>query len=352
MKRFYFLISICFMLMLVPRCVCASDIFSNYIVMDMESGRVFYEKASDEKRLPASTTKIMTLVVGLENSNLSDVVRVGDEILTMDGSNIYVEIGENILMQDLMYGMILRSGNDASMVIAKNAGGTVDNFVKLMNEKARSLGLKNTVFNNPSGLDDYEKNITTVRDLSLIYRYGYRNKIFRDIVGSKTYSSSSDKKSYYFVNRSKIINMDKRITGAKTGYTPDAGRVLVSSASNGDLDVVISSISKIDYGYGEHINFYNSVFSKYRKYMILDKYHFDVNSNFKGKLYIKDSFSYPVSSEEKDKIDKKIVYNGKKDGVVGEVLVYLDSDLIHKEKLYLKKDKINFFDRIKAFFGV
>ena len=112
----------------------------------------------------------MTLVVALENSELTDVVKVGNEILTMDGSNIYTEVGESILMQDLLYGMILRSGNDAAMTVASHAGGNVKNFVKLMNEKARSLGLRNTVFNNPTGLDDYEKNMTTVRDLSLIYR--------------------------------------------------------------------------------------------------------------------------------------------------------------------------------------
>ena len=144
--------------------------------------------------------------------------------------------------------------------------------------------------------------------------------------------------------------MDDRITGAKTGYTPDAGRVLVSSATNNDLNVVISTMSKIDYGYSEHINFYNKVFSIYRNYKILDKDYFDVNSSLEGKLYIKNSFSYPISDDEKDKIDKRIVYNGKKDNQVGQVLVYLDNDLIHKENIYLQKEKMGFFDRVKAFF--
>ncbi len=348
MKRFSFFVIFSFLML--PGFVFASDIFTNYMVMDMDSGRIFYEKASDERKLPASTTKIMTLIVALENSELTDVVKVGNEILTMDGSNIYTEVGESILMQDLLYGMILRSGNDAAMTVASHAGGNVKNFVKLMNEKAKSLGLKNTIFNNPTGLDDNEKNMTTVRDLSLIYSYGYKNKTFREILKTPKYSATSNKKSYYFVNRSKIINKDKRITGAKTGYTPDAGRVLVSSATNNDLDVVISTMSKIDYGYSEHINFYNQVFSTYKNYKILDKDYFDVNSSLEGKLYIKNSFSYPVSDDEKDKIDKRIVYNGKKDNQVGQVLVYLDNDLIHKENIYLQKEKISFFDRIKAFF--
>lgn len=351
MNRVVLFFMFSFSFLFLPSCVFASDIFSNYMVMDMDSGRVFYEKASDEVRLPASTTKIMTLVVALENSNLSDVVKVGDEILAVDGSNIYAEVGESILMQDLLYGMILRSGNDASMIIAKHVGGSVSNFVKLMNEKALLLGLKNTHFNNPSGLDDDERNFTTVRDLSLIYSYGYRNSFFRDIVGTRKYSSSSDRKSYSFSNRSKILFMDDRITGAKTGYTPSAGRVLVSSASNGDLDVVISSISKIDYGYGEHISFYDKVFSNYKKYTILDKEHFDVNASFDGTLYIKNSFSYPISDLEKDMINKKVIYNGNKSGVVGEVLVYLDDALIHREDIYLKKNSVCFFDRVRSFFG-
>lgn len=349
MKKIVFLFAL-LSVFIIPYGVNANnDIFDNYIVMDMESKRIFYEKAKDVKKLPASTTKIMTAIVAIENSNLSDVVKVGDEILRIDGANIYAEMGESILMQDLLYGMILRSGNDAAMIIAKHTSGSVSNFVKLMNEKARSLNLKNTIFSNPTGLDDFEKNYSSVHDLSLIYSYAYQNKTFRDIVGTLEYKASSDKKSYYFINRSKILSMDNRITGAKTGYTPKAGRILVSSASNGDLNLVISTMGS-DYGYSEHINFYDDVFSKYKNYIILDKKNFKASSSLEGKLYIKNSFSYPLAKDELDKISKKIVFNKKKEGVVGEVLVYFDNDLIHKENVYLKKTKVSFFTKIKQFF--
>ena len=327
-----------------------NEIFENYIVMDIESKRIFYEKAKDIKILPASTTKIMTALVAIENSNLSDVVKVGDEILTIDGANIYEEIGENILMQDLLYGMILRSGNDAAMTIARHTSGSVEKFVKLMNEKSRKLNLKNTIFNNPTGLDDNEKNYSSVHDLALLYSSAYKNKTFREIIGTLNYKASSDKKSYYFINRSKIISMDDRITGAKTGYTPQAGRVLVSSAKDNDLNIVISTKGN-DYGYKNHINFYNDIFNKYKKYKILDNKTFKINSKLKGNLYIKNSFSYPLAKDEIDKISKKIVFNKKKEGIVGEVLIYFDNDLIHKESVYLKKENQSFISKIKQFFS-
>lgn len=348
MKKFIFIFSLIF-IFLCPFGVLADTNFTNYIVRDIDSGRVFKEKASNVKKLPASTTKIMTLIVAIENSNLSDVVKVGDEILTVDGTNVYLEMGENILMQDLLYGLILRSGNDASMAIAKHVGGSVDNFVKLMNEKSRSLGLVNTTFNNPSGLDDNEKNYSTVSDLSRIYSYGYNNKTFREIVASENYKTESDTKSYYFKNRMEMLSMYDKCNGGKTGYTPDAGRLLVSSATNNDLNLVMVSIGN-DYGYKFHINNFEDIFSKYKNYLILDKDKFKVDSTLDGKLYINNSFSYPLTSDEVKKVSKKMVFNNSKKGVVGEVLVYLDDELIHKEDILLRLNETSFWDKIVSFF--
>lgn len=347
MKKLLFILILSFVFL--PNVVNAELPFTNYIVKDMESGRVFYEKASNIKKLPASTTKVMTAIVAIENSDLSDVVKVGDEILTIDGSNIYLEVGENILMQDLLYGLLLRSGNDASMTIAKHVSGSIENFVVLMNEKARQLNLKNTIFNNPSGLDDFEKNYTTVEDLTNIYTYAFQNETFRKIIKAKDYSTSSDKKSYYFKNKTKFINMYDKATGGKTGYTPDAGRVLVTSASNKDLNLVMASIGN-DYGYKSHKNTYENIFSNYKKYEILNKNNFKVENSFEGKLYINNSFYYPLSKEEIDLVNKKVIFNNKNKGKVGEVLIYLDKELIHKESIYLEEKKISFLKKVTAFF--
>ncbi|MBQ6547003.1 MAG: D-alanyl-D-alanine carboxypeptidase [Bacilli bacterium] len=334
-----------FFFLLFPFNIDAAEILNNYIVMDMDSGRIIKELNKDERILPASTTKIMTLIVAIENSNLMDVVKVGDEILIADGTNIYAEVGENFLLEDLLYGMILRSGNDAALIIAKNSGGTVDNFVKLMNEKTVKLGLKKTSFQNPTGLDDTTKNYSSVNDLAIIYSYGYKNKLFRKILKTKEYKTSSDKKSYYFKNRTEIINLYDKSTGGKTGYTPKAGRLLISSSSNNDLNIVIASRGNT-YGYDSHIAFYEEVFSNYKNYTILDKKSFKQDTNLSGELFIKNSFVYPLTNEELNNIRKVLVYNKDKRGYVADMIVYLGDLEIHKEKVYLKENKISFFKRI------
>lgn len=345
MKRILLLV----LLMLIPLKINAKDILNNYVVMDMDSGRVLNSLSKDERIYPASTTKIMTLIVAIENSNTTDVVKVGNEILIAEGTNIYAEIGENFLLEDLLYGMILRSGNDAALIIANHAGGSVENFVKLMNEKAQILDLKNTVFENPTGLDDTTKNTSSVYDLAIMYSYGYNNELFRKIVKTTDYKTSSDKKSYYFKNRTEILKMYDKATGGKTGYTPKAGRLLVSSSTNNDLNLVIVSKGNT-YGYKAHINMYENAFSKYKNYLILDKDNFKEKTNLNGKLYIRNSFKYPLTKDEKNKIKKVLIYNKNKTGYVGDVIIYLDQQQIHKEKVYLKENKIGIIEKIKNFF--
>ena len=347
MRKTIFLLII--LLLITPIKISAEEILNNYIIMDIDSKRVLKEYRKDEKILPASTTKIMTLIVSIENSNLTEVVKVGKEILIADGTNIYIEPGENILNIDLMYGMILRSGNDAALALANNAGGNINNFVKLMNEKARSLKLKNTIFENPTGLDDITRNTSTIHDLALIYSYGYKNKLFRDILKTKEYKTSSNKKSYYFKNRTEILKMYDKATGGKTGYTPKAGRLLVSSASNNDLNLVIASHGNT-YGYKNHINMYEDIFSKYKNYIVLDKDSFKEKTDLNGNLYIKNSFVYPLTKEETNNIKKELLYNKNKKGYVGDILIYLNNDLIHKEKVYLKEKRTNLLDKILNLF--
>ena len=347
MKKIMFvLISL---ILIIPIKINAYEKLNNYIVMDMDSKRIFKEFAKDERILPASTTKLMTLIVSIENSNPLEVIKIGNEILIADGSNIYIEPGENMLNIDLMYGMILRSGNDAALALANNVGGNINNFVKLMNEKSRNLHLQNTIFQNPTGLDDTTKNVSSVHDLALIYSYGYQNKLFRHIVGTKEYQTSSDKKSYYFKNRAEILKLYDKATGGKTGYTPRAGRLLVSSASNNNLDLVIVS-SGNTYGYKTHINMYNDIFSKYKNYTILDKKSFKEKTNLNGTLYINNSFTYPVTKEEIKSIKKVLLYNKNKKEYVADIIVYLNNKEIHKEKVYLKEKKISLLDRIFSIF--
>ena len=173
MNKFYKKIVLLIILFFITTNVYAiSDTAKSTVVIDNESKRVLYEKNKDEQRLIASITKIMTAVIAIENKNLDDIVTIGEEVLPMYGSNIYIEVGEKMSLRDLLYGLILRSGNDAAVAIATYVGKTEENFVKLMNKKAEDLGMTNTIFHNSHGLDDTEeKNYSTAYDMAILSSY-------------------------------------------------------------------------------------------------------------------------------------------------------------------------------------
>lgn len=349
MKKIFFVI---FLFFIIPiNCFSLSISSSSLVAMDIDSGRVFYDKNGEQKRLIASTTKIMTAIVAIEEGNLTDIVEAGDEVLTMYGSNIYLEYQESMILLDLLYGLMLRSGNDASVVIARHVGGSIDNFVNLMNKKAHEIGMMDSLFNNPHGLDEETKNYSTAYDLCLLYKYAWNNKVFREIAGTKTYKTSTLNKSYAWKNRADILFSYEKSTGAKTGYTPSAKKVLVSSASNTDLDVVISSFN-YDYDYVLQEKMFEEIFKTYKKQEILNPSKFQISSDYDGKVYIKNSFYYPIKSEEEDDIILKVKWYDKKtkDNIVGEVYVYLDDEIIHTEYLYLLESKVSLKEKIINFF--
>ena len=163
-----------FFLFCLPFTVSA-DTAKSTIVMDLDSGRILYEKNANQKRLIASITKIMTAIVAIEEGDLTEKITVGEEVLSMYGTNIYVEVGEKMKLRDLLYGLLLRSGNDASVVIAKAIAGSEEKFVNLMNKKAQEIGMKNTIFKNPHGLDEETENYSTAYDMALLSKYAYKN---------------------------------------------------------------------------------------------------------------------------------------------------------------------------------
>ena len=151
---------------LIPLNIYAKDTATSSIAIDIDSGRILYEKNADEKRLIASITKIMTCIIALENGNLEKDIKAGEEILKMYGTSIYLELNEKMKLIDLLYGLMLRSGNDAAVVIAKEIAGSEEKFVEMMNKKAKELGMNNTKFSNSHGLDEETKNYSTARDMA------------------------------------------------------------------------------------------------------------------------------------------------------------------------------------------
>lgn len=322
------------------------------VLMDSDSGRVLYEKDKDNPRLIASITKIMTAILAIESGRLEEEVTVGEEVLTMYGSNIYIELGEKMKLLDMVYGLMLRSGNDAAIVIAYFIGGSEENFVKMMNDKAKEIGMTNTVFNNPHGLDEVTQNKSTAYDMALLSSYASHNDTYMKIVGTKKYSVQTDKKSYLWYNRNKLLGSYSYATGGKTGYTPSAGRTLVTNASHNNLNLTAVTLNDGN-EYISHETMYNYGFENYKNYVILDKNKFKVdNAYYPNQIYIKESFKYPLTEVEKENV-KVLVKLTKLDKInnndeVGIVIVKLAGREIYSEKVYVRvnKEKKNFFQKI------
>ena len=315
------------------RVLAASEI----AVLDLDSGRFLYESNSEEKRLIASITKIMTAIIVIENMNLNDEVTVGDEVLKAYGTNIYIEVGETLKVKDLLYGLILRSGNDAALTLSYNIKDK--DFIKLMNDKAKEIGMNNTTFENPHGLDEETKNYSTAHDMALLSRYAFKNKTYRNISKTKKYTTKSNKKSYIWYNRNKLLTKYQYCTGGKNGYTPSAGKTLVTTATKDDLNLTIVTLNDPNI-YETHESLYDYYFNKYKKYKIIDKekFYFDkslVNKN----LYIKKSFDYPLTDDEIGKVKTKIHIKKTNSNKVGKINIYLENNEIGSIDVYSEKAK-------------
>lgn len=208
------------------------------IVMDADTGRVLWDENPDSKALIASTTKIMTALLIAEECDISAKVAVPEQAVGIEGSSIYLKAGEVLTVEALLYGMMLHSGNDAATVLALYCAGTLENFSRKMNDKAESLGLTNTHFANPHGLDS-EENYSTARDLARLTAYAMDNPVFYNVVSTK--SATFGERT--FTNHNKLLWKYKGTVGVKTGYTMSAGRILVSCAERDKRRLIAVTIS-------------------------------------------------------------------------------------------------------------
>ena len=339
------------LLFLIPLNVfCKEDTFDtakSSIVMDLDSGRVLYENNADEERLIASITKIMTCIIAIEQGDLDSDVEAGEEILKMYGTSIYLELNEKMKLIDLLYGLMLRSGNDASVVIAKAVAGSEEEFVKMMNEKAKEIGMTNTTFSNPHGLDEETKNYSTARDMAILSRYAYKNKTYRKIIGTEEYRVKTDNKSYLWYNRMKLLGDYKYCTGGKNGYTPSAGKTLVTTHKKGNLKITVVTLYDND-EYNNHERLAEYAFDNYSNYDIVDKNDFDLVID-DNKYYVNKSFSYPLTDSEKDNVKVLAsIDDSINSGKVGNINISLNNKTLKKIPLYIKeeKKKENFFTKL------
>ena len=214
------------------------------VLMEQITGRVLFDKCANEQMYIASITKVITAIVAIENAQLDDWVEITFEDIHQVGSSLYMVEGDQMRLEDLLYGLMLRSGNDAAWAIARHVGGDVDSFVAMMNEKAASIGMVNSTFRNPSGLDEVTYNLSTAYDIALAQRYAMNNPIYREISSKGVHRATSEQgKVFTWKHKHRLISSgyEYAISG-KTGFTERAKRTLVTSANNEELEFIAVTI--------------------------------------------------------------------------------------------------------------
>lgn len=328
------------------------------ILFDADYGNVLYEKKADERRPIASTTKIMTAILTLENAELNDIVTVKPEQVGVEGTSLYLKEGEKISVKTLLYGLMLRSGNDAAEVLARHVGGDIDSFVSLMNEKAEKLGMKNTTFKNPHGLPN-DEHLSTARDMATLTAYAMKNETFREIVSTKNYTAEGKS----FTNHNKLLSMSETVDGVKTGYTKAAGRCLVSSAIQDDLRLVAVTLSDPN-DWDDHLNLFDFGFNNFHKFKAYARREIvssvsAAGMDLKVPIIIENEFSAVMGNEVDAKCEIYLphfcyppISKGEK---IGEVQILNGDEVIATADLLAGEDvelppKVSFFDKIKSLF--
>lgn len=310
--------------------VCGTTVFaaggkSAYISMERDTGTVFGEVNADLRLPMASTTKIMTALIICEDCDPDEVVTVPDEVVGAEGSSIYLKKGEIIDVRDLLYGMMLRSGNDAAAALAILHSGSIAAFADRMNLRAKELGAENTHFVNPSGLPD-DSHYTTARDLCKIACAAMKNNLFRTVVGTKSWSG----KFRSYTNKNKTLYNYGGATGIKTGYTIKAGRCLVSSACRDGMEVVCVVLNEPDM-YGRSFAAFDDIFARYELKEIAE-----------DKVFMCDRVLCKLANSCKFVVEKgkKIEYvcvpatDENAGGVCGKLQIYAENSLIFSANLY------------------
>ncbi len=244
---------------------------SSAILMDASSGAVLSSKSPDKRMPMASTTKIMTALVALENCDVSKTVEIPQGAVGIEGSSVYLYEGEKLTVEDLLYAMLLESANDAAAAIAIEIGGSIEGFADLMNQKALSLGLKDTHFTNPHGLDD-EAHYTTARELAIIAREAMKNEKFAEIVSTykKTIPLNETEGVRLLINHNKLLKSYDGAIGIKTGYTKKSGRCLVSAAERDGLMLICVTLSSPD-DWNDHKALFDYGFANYESRVLCRK---------------------------------------------------------------------------------
>lgn len=309
---------------------------NNAVLMEAKTGRVIYEKNPHEKRPIASITKVMTAILAIEYGDLDDEVTVSKEATMTIGSSIYLQEGEKMSLEDLLYGLMLRSGNDAAIAIAEHIAGSVEGFVFLMNQKASYLGMTNTSFANPHGLDE-DNHYSTAYDIAILMRHAMENETFQKISEAKSYQSKN--RDYRWFNKNKLLTqLYPYSTGGKTGFTKKAGRTLVTTAEKDDVSLIAVTLNAPN-DWNDHIQLYETHFDRLKNRMIdqKGKYELFIESEETISGFIEEPVIIPIFDEEVPYLRKKIVLSrasNEENERIGKIIYQIHDEEVFSVPLY------------------
>lgn len=311
------------------------------VLMEADSGRIIYEKNARIRMPMASTTKIMTAWVALESGDPDSTVTVDPRAVGVEGSSVYLKVGEKMTLRELVYCLMLASANDAAAAIAYHISGSIEGFAALMNQKAAALGLVNTRFENPHGLDS-ESHYTTAEELAIITSHALKNAAFAEIVSTNAKTVESDISQHALFNHNKLLRSYEGCVGVKTGYTKRCGRCLVSAAERNGLTLICVTLSAPD-DWNDHTRLLDYGFAHYRAEILCRPYQsffeMPVVSGESGRLLCvtAEALSYPVTGEQKltwvvecHRFAWKMPKNGTR---VGRVVFYLEGKPVAEAEL-------------------
>ncbi|RFA37207.1 D-alanyl-D-alanine carboxypeptidase [Virgibacillus dokdonensis] len=309
----------------------APQVSANHaVLMEQSTGRVLFEKQAYSKANIASITKIMTAIIAIESGKMHEKAKVSRKAIYTEGSSIYLEEGEKMRLKDLVYGLMLRSGNDAAVAISEHVGGSEAGFVYLMNEKARWLGMNDTNFANPHGLDE-EGHYSTAYDMATLMRYAMKNPTFQKVTGATSYLAET--RIYSWQNKNKLLTQYyDHSTGGKTGYTKQTGRTLVSTAEKDDMNLIAVTLNAPD-DWRDHITMFEWGFEEYNIETLTKPKRLAYRlpeSNEVYTAYIDKAIQYPLTKQEKSKVSNQLFIDEtiSNNNIIGKNIFYLNGKAI------------------------
>ncbi len=277
------------------------------VLIEQESGRVLYEKNANESLRIASITKIMTAILAIESGKMEEFVKISSRAEGTEGSSIYLRANEKIKLEDLVYGLMLRSGNDSAVAIAEHVGGSLEGFVFMMNEKAQELGMSKTMFQNPHGLDDHENHYSSAYDMALLTQYAMKNETYQKIASTKTHRVEGEQVRVWKNKNRLLTELYKYSTGGKTGYTKRAKRTLVSTAQKDDMNLIAVTLNAPS-DWHDHMNLFNWAFATFEIGTLIEEGKYkEINDPFyENRVFAPYSFEYPLTQAEQEMLKKEI----------------------------------------------